>query len=113
LQALSIGAFLLTQNEAGLFIVAASYGFGFSGIISAYVVSILDRGAESRFREEDDLGNMARTLLHGGRFHSGTPAPQCFFHDNPGKPRCRFVQCCVPLCDVAQDFGQTRRTFQK
>jgi len=41
-QAVSIGAFLLTQNEAGLFIVAAAYGFGFAGIIPAYVVSIRD-----------------------------------------------------------------------
>jgi MFS family permease len=42
LQAVSIGAFLLTQNEAGLFVVAAAYGFGFSGIIPAYVVAIRD-----------------------------------------------------------------------
>jgi MFS family permease len=41
-QAVSIGGFLLSQNEAGLFAVAASYGFGFSGIIPAYVVSIRD-----------------------------------------------------------------------
>jgi MFS family permease len=41
-QAVSIGGFLLTQNEAGLFAVAAGYGFGFSGIIPAYVVSIRD-----------------------------------------------------------------------
>jgi MFS family permease len=41
-QAVSIGAFLLTQNEAGLFFVAAAYGFGFSGIIPAYVVAIRD-----------------------------------------------------------------------
>ncbi len=41
-QAVSIGAFLLTQNEAGLFFVAAVYGFGFSGIIPAYVVAIRD-----------------------------------------------------------------------
>jgi MFS family permease len=41
-QGLSIGAFLLTQNEAGLFFVAAAYGFGFAGIIPAYVVSIRD-----------------------------------------------------------------------
>ena len=33
-------AFLLTQNEAGLFAVAAIFGFGFSGIIPAYVVAI-------------------------------------------------------------------------
>ncbi len=42
LQAVSIGAFLSTQNEMGLFAVAAGYGFGFSGIIPAYVVSIRD-----------------------------------------------------------------------
>ncbi|HWB48467.1 MAG TPA: MFS transporter [Stellaceae bacterium] len=41
-QAVSIGAFLLTQNEAGLFLIAAAYGFGFSGIIPAYVVAIRD-----------------------------------------------------------------------
>jgi MFS family permease len=41
-QALAIGAFLMTQNEAGLFVVAAAYGFGFSGIIPAYVVAIRD-----------------------------------------------------------------------
>jgi MFS family permease len=41
-QAIAIGGFLLTQNEAGLFIVAAGYGFGFSGIIPAYVVAIRD-----------------------------------------------------------------------
>jgi len=42
LQAVSIGAFLLTQNEAGLFVVAAAYGLGFAGIIPAYVVAIRD-----------------------------------------------------------------------
>ena len=41
-QAMSIGAFLLTQNEVGLFFVAAAYGFGFAGIIPAYVVAIRD-----------------------------------------------------------------------
>ena len=41
-QAVSIGAFLLTQNEAGLFLIAAAYGFGFSGIIPAYVIAIRD-----------------------------------------------------------------------
>ncbi|MEO8713942.1 MAG: MFS transporter, partial [Acetobacteraceae bacterium] len=41
-QAITIGAFLLTQNEAGLFVIAAAYGFGFSGIIPAYVVAIRD-----------------------------------------------------------------------
>jgi MFS family permease len=32
--------FLLTQNEAGLFVVSAAFGLGFSGIIPAYVVAI-------------------------------------------------------------------------
>ena len=41
-QAVSIGAFVLTQNEAGLFVVAVAYGLGFAGIIPAYVVAIRD-----------------------------------------------------------------------
>ena len=39
-QALAIAAFLTTQDEAGLFAVAAAYGLGFSGIIPAYVMAI-------------------------------------------------------------------------
>jgi MFS family permease len=39
-QAVAIGAFLLTQNEVGLFAVSAAFGFGFSGIIPSYVVAI-------------------------------------------------------------------------
>ena len=39
-QALAITAFLATQDEAGLFAVAAAYGLGFSGIIPAYVMAI-------------------------------------------------------------------------
>ena len=41
-QAVAIGGFLLTQNEAGLFAVAAAYGLGFSGIIPSYVLAIRD-----------------------------------------------------------------------
>jgi MFS family permease len=33
-------ALLLTQNEAGLFTVAAAFGLGFSGIIPAYVLAL-------------------------------------------------------------------------
>ena len=33
-------AFLLTQNEVGLFTVAAAFGLGFSGIIPAYVLAL-------------------------------------------------------------------------
>ena len=39
-QATSMTAFLLTQNEAGLFMVAAAFGLGFSGIIPAYVLAV-------------------------------------------------------------------------
>ena len=41
-QAVAIGAFLLTQNEVGLFAVSAAFGLGFSGIIPSYVVAIRD-----------------------------------------------------------------------
>ena len=33
-------AFLLTQDEVGLFTVAAAFGLGFSGIIPAYVLAL-------------------------------------------------------------------------
>lgn len=42
LQMLAIGAFLLTQDEAGLFAIASAFGLGFSGIIPAYSVAIRD-----------------------------------------------------------------------
>jgi MFS family permease len=39
-QTLAIAAFLLTQDEAGLFAVSAAFGLGFSGIVPAYIVAI-------------------------------------------------------------------------
>jgi MFS family permease len=39
-QVASMTAFLLTQNEAGLFVVAAAFGLGFSGIIPAYILAV-------------------------------------------------------------------------
>jgi MFS family permease len=39
-QAASMMAFLSTQNEVGLFTVAAVFGLGFSGIIPAYVLAV-------------------------------------------------------------------------
>ena len=39
-QAASMTALLLTQNEAGLFMVAAAFGLGFSGIIPAYILAV-------------------------------------------------------------------------
>ncbi len=41
-QALAIAAFLTTQDEVGLFAVAAAFGLGFSGIIPAYSIAIRD-----------------------------------------------------------------------
>ena len=39
-QLAAMTGFLLTQNEAGLFVVSAAFGLGFSGIIPAYVLAI-------------------------------------------------------------------------
>jgi MFS family permease len=39
-QAVAMTGFLLTQNEAGLFIVSAMFGVGFSGLIPAYVLAV-------------------------------------------------------------------------
>jgi MFS family permease len=41
-QALAIASFLLTQDEVGLFVIAAAFGLGFSGIIPAYSVAVRD-----------------------------------------------------------------------
>jgi MFS family permease len=51
-QALAISAFSLTQDEAGLFAVSAAFGFGFAGIIPAYVLAIreLFPAAEASWR---------------------------------------------------------------
>lgn len=40
LQAVAMSGFLLTQDEAGLFTVAAAFGVGFSALIPAYVLAI-------------------------------------------------------------------------
>jgi MFS family permease len=41
-QMLAIGAFLLTQDELGLFAIAGAFGLGFSGIIPSYSMAIRD-----------------------------------------------------------------------
>jgi MFS family permease len=41
-QVVAIACFLLTQDEAGLFAIAAAFGLGFSGIIPSYSVAIRD-----------------------------------------------------------------------
>ncbi|WP_176952951.1 MFS transporter [Belnapia rosea] len=39
-QTAGMAAFLTTQDEAGLFLVAAGFGLGFSGIVPAYVMTV-------------------------------------------------------------------------
>lgn len=39
-QLLALAAFMLTQDETGLFVVSAAYGLGFAGLIPAYVLAI-------------------------------------------------------------------------
>jgi MFS family permease len=39
-QASAMTGFLLTQDEAGLFAVAAAFGLGFSGLVPAYILTI-------------------------------------------------------------------------
>ena len=39
---MAIACFLLTQDEVGLFVIAAAFGLGFSGIIPSYSVAIRD-----------------------------------------------------------------------
>jgi MFS family permease len=83
LQAMSIGAFLATQNEIGLFAIAAWYGFGFSGIIPAYVISIRDLFPSSQASWRiplvlfTSMGGMAFGSWFAGRLfdHFGYYAP--------------------------------------
>ena len=82
-QAAAIGAFLLTQNEAGLFVIAGVYGLGFSGIIPSYSVAIRDLfpSAEASWRIPTVLftamSGMAVGSWFAGRLydHFGTYAP--------------------------------------
>ena len=41
-QILAMAAFMLTQDEIGLFTVSAAFGLGFAGIIPAYILAIRD-----------------------------------------------------------------------
>ena len=51
-QAVTIALFMATQDEIGLFMIAAAYGLGFSGIIPSYSVAIRDlfTSAEASWR---------------------------------------------------------------
>jgi MFS family permease len=41
-QMLTLASFLTTRQEVGLFLIAAAYGLGFSGLIPAYAVAVRD-----------------------------------------------------------------------
>jgi MFS family permease len=82
-QALAISAFLLTQNEAGLFAVSAAFGLGFSGIVPAYVLIVreLFPSAEASWRVPTvlfvSMGGMAFGSWFAGALydHFGYYAP--------------------------------------
>jgi MFS family permease len=82
-QAVAIAAFVVTQDEAGLFAVSAAYGLGFSGIIPAYVVAIRDLfpSAEASWRVPILLFTGMSGMAFGGWFagalydHFGFYAP--------------------------------------
>ena len=59
-QALAVCGFLATQDEAGLFAVAAAFGLGFSGLIPAYLLT-----ARSLFPAKDASWRMPTLLLTG------------------------------------------------
>lgn len=59
-QAAAILAFLVTQDEAGLFFVSAAFGLGFSGLIPAYIVT-----ARQFFPAHDASWRMPILLLTG------------------------------------------------
>jgi MFS family permease len=82
-QAASMAGFLLTQNETGLFTVAAAFGLGFSGIIPAYVLAMreLFPASEASWRIPTFLMCSGCGMAAGGWLagllydHYGTYAP--------------------------------------
>jgi MFS family permease len=60
-QAVGMAAFLLTQDEIGLFTVAALFGFGFSGLVPANVLA-----SRELFPVEDAYWRMPTLLLCSG-----------------------------------------------
>ena len=60
-QALGMAAFLFTQDEVGLFTVAALFGFGFSGLVPANVLA-----SRELFPVEDAYWRMPTLLLCSG-----------------------------------------------
>ena len=60
-QLAAVTAFSMTQSEAGLFVVAAAFGLGFSGLIPAYVLAIREL-----FPASEMSWRVPVTLLFGG-----------------------------------------------
>jgi MFS family permease len=60
-QLAAMTAFVFTQDEIGLFTVAAFFGLGFSGLIPAYVLAIREL-----FPAKDASWRVPTTLLCGG-----------------------------------------------
>ena len=60
-QLLAIGAFSLTQDEAGLFMVSIAFGLGYSGLIPAYVLAI-----RQHFPPSEMSWRVPIALLFGG-----------------------------------------------
>jgi MFS family permease len=60
-QALGMAAFLLTQDEAGLFAVAAMFGLGFSGLVPANVLA-----SREMFSVDEAYWRMPTLLLCSG-----------------------------------------------
>jgi MFS family permease len=59
-QAMAVAGFLMTQDEAGLFLVAAAFGLGFAGLIPAYVLT-----ARQLFPASEASWRMPMLLLTG------------------------------------------------
>ena len=59
-QAVAVAGFLLTQDEASLFFVAAAFGLGFSGLIPAYILT-----ARQLFPAREASWRMPMLLLTG------------------------------------------------
>jgi MFS family permease len=60
-QAIGTAALVLTHDETGLFIVAAFWGFGFSGIVPAYILAIREL-----FPDKEAPSRIPRLLLFSG-----------------------------------------------
>jgi MFS family permease len=59
-QVIGMALFLVTQDEAGLFLVAAAYGFGFSGIIPSWMLAV-----RQLFPAQEAAWRMPTVLFHG------------------------------------------------